>query len=186
MADEFDLEQEVARLRSKLTAVTVITVLFMLASGGLAAAVYMKVSKKPPAPTEIRVGDSTSTAVLKPGSLELVRGAEHATYAFDRVELQQETGTATLGPRNLTLQAKTGAIHLDASATSTNVTTPPDAVVTPFSLSIVHGDRKLVADAVDDPPKIVLDSPGKHGMLAAEAPPPPPPPPTPTPAPTPP
>src|SRR5688572_5359633 len=105
MADDFDLEQEVARLRGKQKALTVITVLFMLASGGLAAAVYAKVSKKPPEPEKLErlviegvpevdvsvspgmvrveqvegTGGMTNVGELTPGSLQVVHRALHSS-----------------------------------------------------------------------------------------------------------
>src|SRR5688572_9976707 len=121
MADEFDLEQEVARLRGKLKALTVITVLFMLASGGLAAAVYMKVSKTPEPPQELRVAASDGrSAVLTWDGLEITNGSEHTKLRVGQLDMKYGTGTVELKPNALTLKTDASEVMLDASVTASN------------------------------------------------------------------
>jgi hypothetical protein len=100
MADELDLEIEVARLRGKLRALTVITVLFMLASGGLAAAVYMKVSKKPDVPSQIVLTDASGSLTLTPSGLEIKQPADSpkrgVQLGADKVMVYREGGMVKL------------------------------------------------------------------------------------------
>jgi hypothetical protein len=188
MADEFDLEQEVARLRGKLKALTVITVLFMLASGGLAAAVYMKVSKTPEPPQELRVtaSDGRSAALTWDG-LEITNGDEHTKIRVGQLDMKIGTGSVELKPNALTLDTKAGQLMLDASVTSTNTIARPLTVLSLYQLYLEHEKRTARITVLDDPPTLTLEVPGKDTVMLQPMPTPPPPaPPAPAPVPAPP
>jgi hypothetical protein len=167
MADEFDLEQEVARLRGKLKALTVITVLFMLASGGLAAAVYMKVSKKPAEKPieEVRL----ESKVLQGGALVTVGQVEAWSDKFGTVRMAN------------------GALELQAPGLKETVRLDVQR-----GLSITwNGGTQIRLGQVDGEPALTFGDGDKQVQLTAATlakllePPAPPPAPTPTPTPAP-
>jgi hypothetical protein len=156
MADQFDLEQEVARLRGKLRSLTIITVLFMLAVGALAGVVLAKVSKKPAAPPPVReivlqseqpggpittlkpgeivVGSADGTAQVRPTHLLISKGATDpkggsaSTVTTGGLTVKDEQGQAELTGSHLQLRAGDQQFTLDAP-TGVKLLEPPPAPV---------------------------------------------------------